>query len=160
MEDIFWIEGATGLATVLRPRGDDWLEDELQRMKSAGITLLVSLLESEEAADLGLSREGEIANQIGLEFHSFPIPDRHVPPNLSQFRSFAAGLAAKLRDGERVGVHCRGSIGRASITAACTLIHMEWKARAALKAIEAARGCPIPDTPEQREWILDFEAES
>lgn len=160
LEDIFWIEGAPGLAIVLRPRGNDWLEDELRRMKNGGITLIVSLLEPEEAADLGLSQEGKIASQLRLGYRSFPIPDRHVPPNLPRFQSLTAGLAAKLRDGERIGVHCRGSIGRSSIAAACTLIHMGWNAETALAVIESARGCRIPDTPEQRDWILDFEARS
>jgi len=55
-------------------------------------------------------------------------------------------------------VHCRGSIGRATVTAACTLIQLGRKPRAALAAIEAARGCAVPDTEEQRSWILSFEA--
>jgi len=158
--DIFWIDGnpPPGLAIVLRPRGNDWLEDELRRMKNADIRVLVSLLEADEAAELGLSRESDVASGLGLEYCSFPIPDRHVPPNLARFRDFTAGLAAQLRTGARIGVHCRGSIGRASVTAACTLIVMGWKAETALAEIEAARGCSIPDTPEQREWILNFEA--
>ena len=160
--DIFWIDGdpPPGLAIVLRPRGNDWLEDELRRMKNAGIRVIVSLLEIDEAAELGLSQEGAAAIEMGLEYGSFPIPDRHVPPNLATFRDFTAGLAVQLRAGTRIGVHCRGSIGRASITAACTLIHLGWKAEMALAAIESARGCQIPDTPEQREWILDFEVAS
>jgi protein-tyrosine phosphatase len=158
--DIFWINGdpPPGLAVVLPPRGNDWLEDELRRMKNAGIRVIVSLLEAEEAAELGLSQESEMAVGMGLEYCSFAIPDRHVPPNRVQFRNFAQGLATRLRAGTRIGVHCRGSIGRASITAACTLIQLGWKAETALAAIESARGCPIPDTPEQRQWILNFEA--
>jgi protein-tyrosine phosphatase len=143
---------------VLRPRGNDWLEDELRRMKHGGIDVLVSLLEQDEAEDLGLSEESKLAAEIGLAYLSFPIPDRHVPPNRAKFREFTAGLAAQLRAGKRIGVHCRGSIGRASITAACTLVQLGWRAELALKAIEGARGCSIPDTPEQREWILRFEA--
>lgn len=160
--DIFWIDGdpPPGLAVVLRPRGSDWLGDELRRIKSAGINLLVSLLEADEAMELGLSQEGETASGIGLTYCSFPIPDRHVPPNLAGFRDFTARLATRLRAGTRIGVHCRGSIGRSSITAACTLIHLGWKAETALAAIESARGCAIPDTLEQREWILNFEGGS
>ena len=160
--DIFWIDGEPppGLAIVLRPRGNDWLEDELLRMKRGGIEVLVSLLEADEAADLGLSQENEIAIKMGIAYCSFPIPDRHVPPNLARFRDFTAGLAAQLRAGTRIGVHCRGSIGRASITAACALIHLGWNADAALAAIESARGCQIPDTLEQRQWILNFEGGS
>jgi protein-tyrosine phosphatase len=160
LKDIFWIGGdpPPGLAIVLRPRGDDWLEDELARARRAGIDTLVSLLEDGEAAELGLASESEVATENGLSFASFPIPDRHVPPDVTSFRSLVAGLANQLAVGEHVGVHCRGSIGRATMTAACTLIHLGWTPKEALTAIEFARGCPVPDTPEQREWILRYEA--
>jgi protein-tyrosine phosphatase len=57
-----------------------------------------------------------------------------------------------------MGVHCRGSIGRATVTAACTLIHLGWTPQAALSAIQAARGCAVPDTQEQEDWILRYKA--
>jgi hypothetical protein len=44
--------------------------------------------------------------------------------------------------------------------AASILIHLGWKPLQALKAIGAARGCPVPDTPEQRNWILAYEAQA
>jgi len=158
--DIFWIRGnpPPRLAIVLRPRGNDWLEDELRRMKNSGVNVLVSLLESDEAEELGLSEEGALATRIGLSYLSFPIQDRHVPPDTASFRGFVVGLAARLRAGERIGVHCRGSIGRSSVTAACALIHLGWEPSAALDAIETTRGCQIPDTPEQRDWILRYKA--
>jgi protein-tyrosine phosphatase len=159
--DVCWIEGdpQAALAVVLCPRGGGRLEDELLRMKQCGITTLVSLLELEEADWLGLAQEGPLAGQVGLQFLSHPIPDVHVPQKTAQFRSFVAGLADRLRAGERIGVHCRGSIGRATVTAACTLMHLGWKARDALIAIEAARGCPVPDTEEQRRWILGYKVQ-
>ncbi len=120
---------------------------------------LVSLLEPEEAHWLGLRDESSLAEQAGMKFLSYPIQDVHVPANLSAFRAFVAGLAERLRSGERIGMHCRGSIGRAPLTAACTLIHLGWSAKAALAAIEEARGCPIPDTQEQLRWILNYEAQ-
>jgi protein-tyrosine phosphatase len=158
MNEIFWIHGDPPplLAVVLRPRGDDWLKDELLRMRQGGIQTLVSLLEEEEAASLGLAQEGPVASQIGLQFVSFPIPDVHVPPNLDHFRKFAADLAKRLSAGVIVGIHCRGSIGRATVTAACTLIHLGWKPKAALDAIAAARGLSVPDTQEQADWILSY----
>jgi len=159
--DVCWIEGdpRTALAVVLRPRGAEWLEDELRRMKQGGVTTLVSLLELQEAAWLGLGREAELADKLEMRFLSFPIPDVHVPQNTAAFRGFVAGLADRLRAGERIGVHCRGSIGRSTVTAACTLIHLGWSPQDALVAIEAARGCPVPDTEEQREWILSYKAQ-
>lgn len=130
------------------------------RMKRDGVETVVSLLEPTEAAALGLRDEGSLAEEIGMRFLSFPVPDVHVPADVSAFRSFVTGLAERLLCGERIGVHCRGSIGRSTLTAACALIHVGWGAQDALLAIEAARGCPVPDTAEQRRWILHYEAKS
>jgi protein-tyrosine phosphatase len=91
-----------------------------------------------------------------LQFVSFPIPDVHVPLNLDAFRKFVAGLAGSLGAGVRIGVHCRESIGRATVTAACTLIHLGWEPKAALDAIAMARGLAVPDTQEQEDWILSY----
>jgi protein-tyrosine phosphatase len=158
--DIFWIDGkpAPGMAIVTRPQGMESLRDEMQDLKRGGIDTLVSLLERHEAEWLGLKNERTEAEKAGLAFLNFPIPDTCVPANLTQFRPFAASLASRLQQGERIGVHCRGSIGRATVTAACTLIHLGWNPAAALAAVEATRGCAVPDTEEQRAWILAYEA--
>ncbi len=136
MQDVFWIGGddAPPLAIVLRPRGEDWLEDELRRLKQNGINTIVSMLESQEAASLGLAEEAERARDAGLQFLSFPIPDRELPPNIAAFREFVSKLAERLKSGGRVGIHCRASIGRATIAGACTLIHLGWKPQTALMA--------------------------
>ena len=160
MNDIFWIKGdpPAPLAIVLCPLGGDGLQDELLEMKRGGIETLVSLLREDEADMLALAEEGSLAQKIGLQFLSHPISDVHVPQNLAAFQIFVAGLADRLRAGEHIGVHCRGSIGRATITAACTLIELGWAPRAALKAIAAARGLAVPDTQEQENWILRYKA--
>ncbi len=159
---IFWIDGSPppGMALVLRPRGEEWLEKELTQLKDAGIDTLISMLEEDEASWLGLSDEESLADRAGLSFISFPIPDHHVPPDMTKFKAFVAGIADRLAAGEYVGVHCQGSIGRATVTAACALIHRGWKAQDALDAIELARGYEVPDTPEQRKWILRYQAGS
>jgi protein-tyrosine phosphatase len=160
MKDVFWINGdpRAALAIVLRPRGNDWLEDELLRIKQSGVQTLVSMLEDEEADSLGLIDEPKLAERIGLTFLSYPIPDRQTPAEITAFRKFATELASRCRAGEHIGIHCRGSIGRASMATACTLIHLGWEPDAALSAIAEARGCPVPDTEEQRDWILRYKA--
>jgi len=160
LDEVFWIEGTppVGLAVVLCPRGDDLLGDELVRYKQSGVDVLVSLLEPNEAIFLGLGQEGPLAEAASMHFLSYPILDVHVPANVASFRAFVAGLADRLRAGERIGVHCRGSIGRSTVTAACTLIHFGWNAKGALRAIQAARGCVVPDTAEQLRWILNYKA--
>jgi protein-tyrosine phosphatase len=161
VNEIFWIEGnpPPPLAIVLCPRGEGSLESELRHLRQSGVETLVSLLEPEEAAWLGLADEGPLAECAGLRFLSYPIPDVHVPPDPAAFRAFATGLAGRLRAGERIGVHCRGSIGRATVTAACALIHLGWQPGVALEAIAKARGYPVPDTAEQLRWILAYKAQ-
>ena len=46
MKDIYWIghDEHPHLAIVARPRGDDWLEEDLANLKRGGIEILVSLL--------------------------------------------------------------------------------------------------------------------
>jgi protein-tyrosine phosphatase len=158
---VFWIEGnpAVPLAIVLCPNGGSVLQDELREIAQCGVQTLVSLLERDEADWLGLSEESALAGQLGMHFLTYPILDVHVPANQSTFRTFVSALAHRLRAGERIGMHCRGSIGRAPLTAACTLIHLGWDAKAALAAIHAARGYVVPDTSEQLRWILHYKAQ-
>lgn len=160
VSEIFWIDGnpPPGLAIVERPQGKGLLEDEMRRLRRGGIDTLVSLLEQREAEWLGLADERVEAERAGIAFLNFPIPDTYVPASVASFRTFVADLAQRLRAGERIGVHCRGSIGRATVTAACTLIHLGWKPAAALAAVEKTRGCPVPHTEEQRVWTMAYEA--
>jgi protein-tyrosine phosphatase len=159
--NVFWIQGEphANLAVVMMPRPEDWLEEDLRRYAQSGIGLIVSLLEPREAAWLGVGNEETMAYQVGIEFLNYPIPDVHVPSDLASFRAFVSELADRLRAGRSIGVHCRGSIGRSTVTAACTLIHLGWEPGAAIEAIRQARGCDVPDTVEQRKWIMNYEAE-
>ena len=161
MREVYWIEGnpSAPLAIVQCPRGDVGLKTELIHLRQNGIETLVSLLERREAELLGLAKEGPLAKESGLFFLNYPIPDTHVPENIATFRRLVRGLADRLRAGESIGMHCRGSIGRSTVTAACTLIHLGWEPRVALAAIAVARGLDVPDTEEQKCWILTYEAQ-
>jgi protein-tyrosine phosphatase len=160
-KEVFWIESSppVQLAVILCPRGRDWLPHEMLRLRRSGITTVVSLLEFDEAGYLELAEESAAARHAGLDFLSYPIPDVCVPADEVGFRRFVADLAERLKNGDSIGVHCRASIGRATVTTACTLIELGWKPKAALAAVADARGCEVPNTPEQREWILRYRAQ-
>ena len=57
--DIYWIPGpwAGRLAILARPRGGDWLVDEIEGWRDAGVQVIVSLLSEEETTELGLADE-------------------------------------------------------------------------------------------------------
>ncbi len=147
----YWI--TNNLAIVARPRGGDWLDDEMAALRSAGIDVVVSMLESAEIAELGLSQEGASAERAGLIFKNFPIQDRGVPANHSAFENFLVELEQRQSQGNRVGIHCRACIGRAAVTAASLLVRSGVTPKDAWKQISVARGCDVPDTVEQREWV-------
>jgi protein-tyrosine phosphatase len=160
MKTIYWVDEydqKARYAIVARPRGGDWLQDDLTELKNKGIDILISFLPTDEEWALGLTEEARIAGELGLEFISYPIPDRAVPGNTAEFRDLVNGLANAVRGGKTVGVHCRGCIGRSTVLIASLMIALGYEARDALRRIESARGFPVPDTPEQREWILRFQ---
>lgn len=158
--DPFWIETGNDLrlAIVPRPRGGDWLEDEAAAMKKAGIDILVSMLRDEEAVELGLTTEAATCRTAGIEFKSFPIQDREVPSSLASFSAFVEQLRAELHSGRSVAVHCRASIGRASLLLAGVLCAEGFPPEDAFRRLAKARGLQVPDTAEQVQWIQRFAA--
>jgi protein-tyrosine phosphatase len=142
------------IAIVARPRGGDWLCDELSALFREGIDVLVSMLTEEESKELGLEKESEYCEGTAITFVNLPIPDRSVPLDTNDFLRAVEQLAQLVREGRFVAVHCRASIGRSSVLAVSILVRLGWEANDALAAVESARGCSIPDTPEQREWVI------
>ena len=152
---LFWISGPWlgRLAVASRPRGGDWLEDEATGWRRAGIDVVVSLLEKEEAAQLELIYEGEAAEAKGMQFIAFPIPDRGVPASIEAARSLLRTLGNALEEGKNVAVHCRQGIGRSGLIAAGVLVASGISTERAIEAVSAARGQAIPETPDQLRWL-------
>ena len=140
-----------------RPRAAEWLQDEVQGWSENDVSVVVSLLEGEEIYDLGLAEEANLCRFADIEFLSFPIPDRGVPPDASAARGLADRLLTFAQEGKAVAIHCRAGIGRSSLVAAMTLILSGLTANEALEAIGAARGLDVPDTDEQRRWLIKFD---
>ncbi|MBV9637778.1 MAG: dual specificity protein phosphatase family protein [Methylobacteriaceae bacterium] len=144
------------MAIMARPRAGEWLDDEMSGWRAEGIDAVVSLLQAEEVRDLGLECEADICRRAGMEFISFPIPDRGVPPSMAEAAALANGIVERLRAGQAVAVHCRAGIGRASLVAACTLVVSGSDSASAFDLIARVRGVDVPDTQEQRDWVAAF----
>jgi protein-tyrosine phosphatase len=158
--ELHWVEGPWSgkLALASRPRGGDWLEDELAGWKQAGIETVVSLLTPNEERDLDLQGESRQAKKNGMKFRSFPIEDRQVPHSESEVASFVEEIDADLSAGNNIVVHCRQGIGRSGLIGACLLISRGLSPGAAVEVLSAARDVPVPETAEQRRWIDHYAA--
>src|SRR5713101_5776373 len=132
----YWIDGPWPgrLAIVPRPRGGDWLEDEV--------------------GDLDLAQEAELSRAKGIEFVAFPIPDRSAPLSRRATVELVKTLHKLLAEGKNVGAHCRQGIGRSAVIAACLLVFSGIEPETAFQRIHMARGCVVPETAEQREWVI------
>ena len=153
---LYWIDTTASLklAIMARPRAGDWLEDEIAHWKQSGIETAISLLEPAEVSELQLDAEAALCSGHDIEFISFPIPDRGLPPDTQA----ALRLALKVTSsGKATAIHCRAGIGRSSIMAAAVLIVAGAMPEEALHEIEKARGLPVPDTDAQRNWILQLD---
>src|SRR5882762_8177135 len=107
---VYWIakfENGARLGIMARPRGEEWLEDEMGALARQQVGVVVSLLEPAEVAELGLREEGELCGAKGMEFIGFPIPDRKVPLAGEKLEAFIGLLARKIEAGSSVVVHCR-----------------------------------------------------
>lgn len=156
--ELYWIAGAWlgRLAIMPRPRGGDRLEDEIQSWRRAGVDVVVSLLTAEEKTELNLAEEEALCRASGLGFVSFPIVDRGIPSSLEAFSEQVIKLADLLAIGKNVAVHCRQGIGRAALIAICLLVLSGVAPATTIERVSAARGCSVPEIPEQRQWIIDF----
>lgn len=139
-----------------RPRGGAWLEDEVRSWRRAGVEVVASLLTDEEIRELDLAQEEELSHAQGIVYLSLPIEDRSVPRSRQAAEDFLNRLERALVEGKGVFIHCRQGIGRAALVAATLLVMSGITPAEAFQRISRARGCPVPETAEQRAWVDDF----
>ena len=144
--------GPGKLSTMARPRGGEWLRDEMAALHEAGAEILVSMLAPSEAQELGLAGEAEAAEAAGISFTALPVPDRGTPA-VAAFCALARRLADELGSGKHIVVHCRMGIGRSSMLAVAVLMARGSREDEAWVAVGKARGLDVPDTPQQKRWV-------
>ncbi|MDZ4858625.1 MAG: tyrosine protein phosphatase [Candidatus Hydrogenedentes bacterium] len=162
MSDLYWIDGPWPgrLAITPRPRGGDWLSDDLRNLHDAGIDSVVSLLTKAEESEFALRSEEALAAASGMRFYSLPIADRSVPESMHEVSDTLLRLEGELANGQNVAFHCRQSIGRAPMIAACVLALTGVDVQEAFQRISTARGIEVPETAEQADWAERFVRES
>jgi protein-tyrosine phosphatase len=158
MSDIYILREfeSVSLAIMPRPRAGDWLEDEIASWRFAEIRTVVSLLEGQEVAELGLVDESHLCSDRGIEFVSFPIPDRGVPTSYGALNQLIVPLVPKVKGGHMVAVHCRAGIGRSAVVAAGILLRSGVPYSQVFPALSRARGVAVPDTAAQMAWVQAY----
>jgi len=160
MTPLHWVHGPWNgrLAISARPRGGDWLPDEIAAWRAAGVDSILSHLSREEESDLDVEDERRLVIESGMKFHSYPVPDREPPASTAEAAGIYEQIGQELNEGSTVLVHCRQGIGRAALTAICLLILKRISVDEAIRIVGEARGVSVPETEEQRQWIERFAA--
>ena len=158
ISQIYWIENFTSgrLGTMARPRGGEWLEDEVAAWKRAGVQVVASALTDEEMRELDILDEGILCKSHDIAFLRFPVTDRGLPTSMKEWASFIQSLSACLDEKKSVVAHCRMGIGRASMIAVSIMVSYGVEANDAFRWMTEARGLKVPDTDEQLYWISKF----
>src|SRR5262245_58121057 len=140
--NIDWINNSQPgrLGIMPRPRGSDWLEDEIRTMRESGVDVIVSLLENHEVEELDLQEESACCNANGIAYLSMPIIDRGVPESGRETLDFARKLKSFLDGGKNLVIHCRYGRGRSSVIAATVLALRGVPIETAFNMIAKARG--------------------
>lgn len=149
--DVYWVI-PNRLAILPKPRGGEWLDDEIGSYAAQGLQTLFTLLTPDEEIELELTDEVVLAEKHGLDFMRYSIPDRGVPKSATLFAEVINDLADS---GKAVGVHCRAGIRRSGIATAAIMLRLGHELDDAWQQIAKARRVPVPDTQEQKQWLVD-----
>lgn len=140
-----------------KPSGDR-LQDDLEHYNSMGANTVISMLAASEIDELSLHSEGDICAENQMGFINFPIPDLGLPERES-FKDLIRAVSERLADGEAVAVHCWAGIGRSGMLVCSVLAGFVGSAQEAIEIVSQARGVKVPDTPEQRAFIISVAQE-
>lgn len=153
MSTVLWtVRTPSGGQVSITPRPD--YPADLPALRAAGVDVLVSALTPDENEVLDLVDEGLVAEQAGIRFRALPIADMSVPVDLGAFLPALHELAASVDAGEHVAVHCFASRGRSGIITILLLTLCGWAPEAAMERMSELRGHRVPETDQQRAWVL------
>lgn len=151
---IYWVKASLpgGLAVVSRPRS----VGDFGSMKAAGIDVLVSLMEPDEAREMGLADEAGECARAGIVFVSLPVADHGIPDSFEVVEAAVAQLAQHIDAGRGVGAHCFAGLGRSPLLVAAVLLQHGYSYEEAIQLVSAARGHDVPEMDDQHAWLAEF----
>ena len=77
-----------------------------------------------------------------------------LPESVASYSQFTLAVYRQIAAGTNTVVHCRAGIGRTGMVSAGILLHHGLSPIDAFDLISRKRGITVPDTEEQREWVI------
>lgn len=156
MATVYWITQPTceRLGIMPRPRGNDWLSDDIDRLKHRhSARVVVSLLTPQEIAEFKLEQEPDFCETHGITFYNFPIPDLAIPTSYPDVIALIHLLKGYLDQSETIIIHCRMGIGRSGLITSAILVASGIDPNHAMRLVSDARRMDCPETDAQKQWV-------
>lgn len=133
------------------------LAADLEAIREAGASALVTLNEAGELHRAGLGDFGAAVGRAQLAWFHLPIPDFEIPDEIfeTRWREVGPELAGRLREGETIVVHCYGGLGRTGIVVARLLVESGEPPARAIRLVRAARPGTVQNA-EQEAYVLNL----
>ena len=123
-----------------------------------GIHLVISLTPEDERANLGVADMPDRIKGAGINWIEAPVANFGTPDHtqMDAFMAMITAASSRLKDGQKILIHCRGGTGRAGKAAAIILMGGGMSADLAISTLRDHRaGCV--QTPEQEDFVRAYD---
>ena len=141
--------------TINRNAEPSFLENLLIEYKRKRVKLVVTLLDSDEIADLGIISFSTLLMDSGFHWIHCPIRDRSTCSDQERIRTLLEDIKKILKPNNSVVIHCHAGLGRTGLLAATFLVSMGLAAESAIETIRETRPGSI-ETIEQEKYIKEW----
>lgn len=130
------------------------LQADLARIEAWGAEILVSLIEGDEFARLGVPEFPDAVRGKAFAWHHLPILDMAVPASdfAAAWARSGPAILSTLRCGRRIAIHCAAGLGRTGTVAASLLVALGVPAEDAIIAVRTSRPGAI-ETAAQADFV-------
>jgi protein-tyrosine phosphatase len=129
-------------------------ENQIGKLRSLGVTAILSLQSEEDVGKNGIQWEEKAALAANLTFCNLPVNDFDKADLHRQLPGCVSALDVMLKAGHVVYLHCTAGVSR-SPTVAAAYLHrgLAWSLRRALAHVRKARDCsPDGEAIQNAHW--------
>ena len=130
------------------------LDTDIQAIKDAGFSTVISLLSHQELTHHGAGEIEKKLLEVGINWLQFSIDDYDIPHAITNhaWQSPLPRLLAQLKSGKKILIHCAGGRGRTGMMSASLLNAMGIDPNDSISIVRKARPGAI-ETKEQEDFI-------
>lgn len=135
-------------------RWNNDLDTDIQAIRNAGFSMVVSLLSAQELLHHGAGEIEKKLHEAGIIWHQFPIADFGIPSatTIAAWELSLPKILDELRLGKKILIHCAGGLGRTGMMSANILVAMGVDPSRSIEIVRKVRPGAI-ETKDQENFV-------